>query len=177
ELGDSASAVDRLARLVVPELADWCTVYVPREDGKLGPIAVGHSDPALAAAAFEMLRQHPLEPDLCWGIPKVWRTGCFEIIADITDDLLIAAAQDPEHLATMRAAGMVSHLAVPLTVHGNVIGCLGLGNTTSGRRFSAEDVALAEEVAVRVALEIERVRLDREMRLARAEAEAASRAK
>ncbi len=177
DLGDSASAVDRLARLVVPELADWCVVYVPREDGKIGAIAVGHSDPALAAAAFEVLRQHPVEPDLSWGIPKVLRTGRSEIISDVTDDLLIAAAQDPAHLATMRAAGMVSHLTVPLTVHGSVIGCLGLCNTTSGRRFTVEDVVLAEEVAVRAALEIERVRLYQEMHLARVEAEAASRAK
>jgi PAS domain S-box-containing protein len=176
-LDDSVSAVDRLARIVVPELADWCTVYVPREDGKIGAIAIGHTDPALAEAGLELLRQHPLEPDLSWGIPKVLRTGRSEIIADLTDDLLFEAAQDPEHLAAMRAAGMVSHLAVPLIVRGNVIGCLGLTNTTSGRRFSADDLALAEEVAVRAALEIERTRLYQEMCLARAEAEAASRAK
>jgi PAS domain S-box-containing protein len=177
DLGGSGSAVDRLTRSVVPELADWCTVYVPREDGKIGAIAVGHVDPARAEAAFEMQRKHPLEPDLSWGIPEVLRTGRSEIIADITDALLSAVAQDLEHLEAMRAYGMVSHLTVPLTVHGNVIGCLGLTNTTSGRRFSAEDLALAEEVAVRAALEIERVRLYQEMRRARADAEAASRAK
>jgi PAS domain S-box-containing protein len=176
DLDDPVSAVDRLARLVVPELADWCTVYVPREDGKVGAIAVGHSDPAMAAAGFEMLRQHPLDPELSWGIPKVLRTGCSEI-TDITDDLLIEASQGNEHLAALRASGMISHLAVPLTVHGTIIGCLGLTNTTSGRRFGTEDLALAEEVAVRAALAIERARLYQEMRRARAEAEAASRAK
>jgi signal transduction histidine kinase/CheY-like chemotaxis protein len=177
DLGDSGSAIDRLTRVVVPELADWCTVYVPREDGKIGAIAVGHVDPALAEAGFELLQRRPLDPDLPWGIPLVLRTGRSEVMPEITDAMLIAAAQDAEHLETMRAAGMVSHLAVPLAVHGNVIGCLGLTNTTSGRRFSAEDLALAEEVAIRAALEIERVRLYEEMRCARAEAEAASRAK
>jgi PAS domain S-box-containing protein len=177
DLGGSGSAVDRLVRSVVPELADWCTVYVPREDGKIGAIAVGHVDPALAEAALEMQRRHPVEPDQPWGISAVLRTGRSENIADITDAMLIATAQDSEHLEAMRAYRMVSHLAVPLIVHGNVIGCLGLTNTTSGRRFSAEDLALAEEVAVRAALEIERVRLYQEMRGARAEAEAANRAK
>lgn len=177
ELGNPSAAIERLTQLVVPTLADWCTVYVTRDDGSIYAMAVGHSDPAKAKAGLAMLRQHPLAVDLDWGIPKVIRTGRSEIIPDISDALLVAASQSAPHLESMRSAGMVSHLAVPLIARGNVIGCLGLTNTESGRRFATEDLGLAEEVAVRAALTIERARLYQDMTRARAEAEAANRAK
>ena len=177
ELDDATAAIERLTRLVVPGLADWCAVYVTREGGAIDALAVGHADPLKAAAGLAMLHQHPVSPDSDWGIAKVIRTGQSEIIPDIDDALLVAVAQGAPHLQMMRSAGMVSHLAVPLTARGHVIGCLGLTTTDSGRRFSAEDLALAEEVAFRAALTIERARLYSEMRRARADAEAASRAK
>lgn len=177
ELDDSTAAIERLSRLVVPELADWCVVYGLRDDGTLEPLAVGHADPQRAQQAIELLRQQPMHPNVDWGVPKAVRTGRSELTVDVHDALLAAASNDAQHLERMRAAGMRSHIAVPLIAHGKVLGALGLTTAESGRRFSADDVVLAEEVAVRAALTIERARLYQEMKSARAEAEAASRSK
>ncbi|HEV8642785.1 MAG TPA: GAF domain-containing protein [Methylomirabilota bacterium] len=69
--------------------------------------------------------------------------------------------------------GVRSLLGVPLLIEGRMIGVLHVG-TLRPRRFTADEVALLQLVADRVALALDRARLEREAR-ARAEAEAANR--
>jgi PAS domain S-box-containing protein len=98
----------------------------------------------------------------------------------------IAAEGRPVVIADVEQADVVSPLfrekhvrsllGVPLTVHRRVVGVLHVG-TRRPRTFTAADVDLLQLVADRVALAIEHTRLYDAERLARAEAEAASRAK
>ena len=177
ELQGTASMVQRLARLVVPELADWCTVYVPKSDGSIEPVALAHVDPDKVSAASELLLRFPISTDPTWGIAKVLRSGESELNSEITAELLGSVARTPEQLQALLRAGMRSQIAVPLKVHGKVIGCLSLVHAESGRRFTASDLALVEELGVRAALTLEQARLYQEMQAARAESEAANRSK
>jgi PAS domain S-box-containing protein len=88
------------------------------------------------------------------------------------DDLDQAEVLNP----LLRRKGIRSLLGVPLLVQGRVIGVMHVGKFTP-YRFTEDDTRLLQLVADRVALAIDNARLFEEERVARREAEAASRAK
>src|SRR6478672_1188947 len=78
-----------VARLAVPTLADWCAVQIV-EEGRLHHVAVAHTDPAKVALAAELSERYPADPEAPAGAPNVARTGVSELIAEITDEMLVA---------------------------------------------------------------------------------------
>ena len=52
-----------VARLAVPEVADWCTIDVIRPDGELVRVALEHADPDLLARSRELDERYPVDPD------------------------------------------------------------------------------------------------------------------
>src|SRR5919107_2152730 len=55
---DYETELERIARLAVPALADWCVVDLLVEDGRLHRLAVVHRDPAKAEMALELKRRY-----------------------------------------------------------------------------------------------------------------------
>jgi PAS domain S-box-containing protein len=92
-------------------------------------------------------------------------------MAEIPDELLVAAARDAEHLDVIHKLGLRSYICVPLTARGRVLGALSLVNAESGRLFAPDDVALAEDLARRAALALDNARLFSEAEAARAQAQ------
>ena len=169
--------LQRLTELLVPSLADWCAVYLPAPGGRIELAALANEDSTKVQSLHDILERLPVNPALQTGIPAVLRTGVSELTADVTEEMLRRVARGPEHLAALLAAGVCSHLDVALRGHGEVIGVLGLTHTQPGRRFTPDDVALAEQVSVRAGLLLEHARLFADAGRARIEAEAASRSK
>ena len=155
---DYRTTLANVARLAVPALADWCAVSI-LDDGVLRPLAVAHVDPAKVALAEDLERRSPPDPDATTGGPNVVRTGVSELYPEITDELLVAAARDPEHLALCRELQLHSALIVPLISQTRVLGTLTMISAESGRRYGAEDLALAEDVARRAAVAIDHAAL------------------
>jgi hypothetical protein len=110
---DSEHTLAALARLVVPRLADFCSVYVAEPDGRLRHLVVAHADPARGEWARELGRKYPPDPDAPYGIPAVVRSGEPEFIPELTDEMVAGAAHDPEHLALLRGLGLRSVMIVP----------------------------------------------------------------
>jgi signal transduction histidine kinase len=76
---------------------------------------------------------------------------------DVDAQRLAAVARDAEHLARLRVMGSTSAIVVPLASHGRTLGSLALVATRhSARRYTAEDLAVASELARRVAANLER---------------------
>ena len=68
--------------------------------------------------------------------------------------------QSPEQLAVLRELGLCSALAVPLRLGGETIAVMSFATTkTTGRRYTRDDLALAEELARRAVALLERARL------------------
>lgn len=161
---DYQETLRRLARLAVPELADWCVVYVI-EDGELRRLQSAHADPAkdallaeLQAYAMDRSRPHPVFP--------VVETGESELIEEFPASLMAAVAQDDHHLEILRAVGMGSVIMVPLTARDRTLGAIALVNEPGGRRFWPADLAFAEDVGRRAALAVDNARLYRQARAA-----------
>jgi len=156
---DYEETLQHVARLAVPTLADWCAVDLIDARGNIVPVAVAHVDPEQVELARELRRRYPIDPDQTFGVPEVLRTGCTELIADISDDLLRAATHDEEHYELARQAGMRSALLVPLEASGRVIGVLSLVLSGEARRFTPWDVALVEELGRRAGAAVHNARL------------------
>jgi PAS domain S-box-containing protein len=149
----------RLAALIVPRMADWCSVAL-LEHETLRPLAVTHVDPAKVNLARELQEKYPPDPGQTNGAYQVIRTRRSELHSNITDDLLIKGARSPEHLQAVRALGLRSAMVVPIAARGEA----GLGAITfvwaeSDRRYDQVDLALAEELGRRAALAIDNARL------------------
>jgi serine phosphatase RsbU (regulator of sigma subunit) len=89
------------------------------------------------------------------------RSGQSEFYPDITDEMIVAAARDAEHLRLMREIGFVSLIFVPLVTRGRTLGVITLVSAESGRRYREADMELAEELAVHAALAVDNARLYR----------------
>ncbi|MEO8563905.1 MAG: PAS domain S-box protein [bacterium] len=174
---DYEHTLAELARLVVPELADWCTVDVVTEDGPPRQLAVAHTDPEKVRWAKLLAERYPPNPNATTGSPNVIRTGLPEFYPDIPDELLVAGAIDDEHLRILRELGLRSAMSVPLVAHGHVLGSLTLIAAESGRRYRDADLELAMELARRAAIAMDNARLHRAELKARVAAERANQAK
>jgi len=94
----------------------------------------------------------------------------------VTDDMLVASAQDDAHLAALRALGVTSLIVAPLLARGRSIGALSM--CTSGeRRFEELDHQLARELGALAGLAIDNARRFEAERRARERAESAEAAK
>ena len=156
---DLPDTLQRVADLCVPDLADWCSVSIPGEHNDLVTVAVAHTDPekvALARRIAERNRTSLSEPD---GAAAVFRDRTPQLTDPITDEMLVGAALDQEHLETLRALNMHAALIVPMLSRGASVGVLALVSAESGRRFDDADVTLACELARRAGAAVENARL------------------
>lgn len=161
------------ASLAVQHLADWCAVDL-LEDGWLVNVAVAHVDPGRVALATELQRRYPPDAGAATGPANVVRTGTSELYEQIADEMLVAGARDAEHLEIMRSLGLYSAMVVPLGSGEQVLGAITLVSAESGRRYGAEDLAFAEELARRASLAIDNARLHALEREARRQAQRAN---
>jgi PAS domain S-box-containing protein len=150
-----------VARLSIPEFADWSIVDVV-EGGDLRRVEVAHRDPARVELA-ERLRRLPPPP----GDPaREWLlAGRSLLLADYTEEVAIAHRWSSAMRAIAREVGTRSLLIVPLVVHENVLGVATFVMTSdSGRRYAEEDLVLAQELAHRAAAVVENARLHQELK-------------
>jgi PAS domain S-box-containing protein len=159
---DYEATLARLARLVVPRLADWCSIDMLTEERQLRRLAVEHSDPAKVRLARELERRYPPSLSDAEGVAKVLRTGEPEIYPNVPEELLALVARDSEHLKILRGLGLRSALVVPLAAQGRTMGAITLVSSESGRHYSRADLPFVEDLAHRAALAIENARLFRE---------------
>ena len=160
---DYEATLANVARLAVPTLADWCAVQV-LQDGHLRTLAVAHIDPAKVELARRLQERYPVDMAAKNGAPHVLRTGASELIAEITDDMLVAGSRDEEHLRAARELGLRSALIVPLKVGARTIGTITLIYAESDRRYDEGDVEFAEDLAHRAAMAMDNSELHTQTR-------------
>jgi PAS domain S-box-containing protein len=156
---DYQTTLRNVARLAVPEIADWCSVDLVDEAGVRDQLAVAHRDPAKLELAERLRRREASQLDPNEGLGRVLRTGQPALYSEISDELLARATVDPEQLRLLREVGMHSALIVPLRVGPRVFGAMTLVNSESGHAFGQEDVAFAQQIADRAAVAVENARL------------------
>jgi PAS domain S-box-containing protein len=159
---DYETTLASVARLAVPELADWCVIDVLGADGSVRRVAAVCADPAKEALADELRHSYPARPDRDEGTAKVLRTGRSELVTEVDDAWLDEMAPDARQLEILGGLELRSNILVPLVARGRTLGVLTLATAESGRRYGEPELRLAEELAARAALAVDNARLFRE---------------
>jgi signal transduction histidine kinase/CheY-like chemotaxis protein len=165
---DTCTTLAQLARLAVPEVADLCVVDVLEDEGTYRQVGAAHVDAAKegmirSLAPRERTRHHPFAAMFAAGEPV--------LLSEVPESFIREVAGRGEAMqAVVGAIAARSAMVVPLRAGDRPIGGITLVSAESGRRFDAEDLALAQELATRAALAVENARLF-------AQAQAATRAR
>ena len=153
---DSESMLTEVAKLVISNIADWCSIDRV-QDGQLRRTKVIHSDPAKAAIC-EAMERYPvhLRQNIVSAVVQSQRAL---LVSDVTPAYLETLAQSAEHLQLLRGLDPSSFIIVPLVARGQSLGTLAFGASHGSRRYGDSDVRLAEELASRAALALDNARL------------------
>jgi PAS domain S-box-containing protein len=168
---DYEATLQSLARLAVPEIADWCAVHVVEPDGAIRAMAIAHADPATEARGRQVARRYPPRTTARYGVPAVIRTGRPLLRPELSADVLAAFGRTPEERAIVQELAPRSVMIVPLVARGRTLGTITFLTTGAERRYGEQDLRLAEDLATRAALAIDNARLYADAEDRRREAE------
>nr|WP_255217392.1 ATP-binding protein [Myxococcus sp. AM010] len=156
---DPNQTVAELTRIMVPEVADACVLYLMTAGGDLWPRAVAHAVPEKEAWLWDAARRFPPLRESQGGIWQVLRTGRSELTSDVSPEALSEGLEGPEHVSLMEKVGVRSYLGVPLRVGQQTRGVFVLLTSAPERRLTMTDQVLVEEVVGRAALALDNARL------------------
>jgi GAF domain-containing protein len=159
---DFEQTLQRVARLAVPWLADWCAVDLPGEHGEIQQVALAHVDPTKVAMAEEFRRRYPPNPDDERGVAGVLRGGPAELYPEVPEELIERSIEDPEQLRMIKSVGIRAVMIVPMRVGEETLGAITLVSADSGRTFDDDDFAFAQDIALRAGSAVQNARLYRE---------------
>ena len=147
-----------VTRLVVPTLADYCSVDLIQPSGEIRRVSTTHVDPAKEEMLRRMWTEYPYRPGDS-GVPAVMASGEIFLTPKIDPADVSRFARSAEHKAMLEALGPRSYLSVPMSSRGQVFGALSLVYSDSGRVYGSAEVVAAEQIAKRAATAIENARL------------------
>jgi two-component system phosphate regulon sensor histidine kinase PhoR len=145
------TALTRVAEFVVEEFADWCVIDIVDEAGELRRRAVARAEMAKAYGARgphddpEAEIRAAVESGGTWVLPELGEASSGERV-HVLGDLEARSA-----------------ICVPLWARRQPLGALTIARTERGPVYGADEVALAEDLAARIALALDRARLYREV--------------
>ncbi len=159
-------ALEQLAVHVVPAFADYCLAYIA-DEGSIQPLGFAHADPAKTPLVAALARASRASIEDHSGCGMVIRRGEPYLATQVSIPPVEVPGSDAPHYAALQALGTRSIMIVPLNARGRTLGALTLAATDdSGRRFGAEDLKMAIELARRAALLVDNARLYAEARSA-----------
>jgi PAS domain S-box-containing protein len=145
---DYKAAMERVTELVVREFGDWCLVDLAEEGAPLKRVAVARAE----LRNGETSGAPPQEPDD--AVRSVVATGTPQIVPALGER---SNGQKPgQFLAGIDPSTVI---CAPLRARQRSFGAITVARTAPGQPYSADDLALAEDIAGRIALAVDRARL------------------
>jgi signal transduction histidine kinase/FixJ family two-component response regulator len=149
------------ARVLLPEIADWCLLTVVEERPRRLLAVLCHTDPDREAVGRSYLEGHPLDLRAERGPAQVIRSA--EMDWTNLDSALVTNAPS-EDAAIAAQLGHGSGLCLPLVAQGTAMGALTLVRTSADRAFKPEYVGFAKELAARISMALHSAQLYRQAR-------------
>ncbi len=167
---DAEDAVARLARLAVPELADWCLVTLvgdePDHGSRRGLRDVGwwHTDPGLLPVVEAYARERiPALTDTSF-VARALGTGRPVVVErEATARIREVLLPGPSH-GLLERLSPESFAVVPLRGRGRTVGLLSLFNGPDRGPITAGALATVADIAARAGLALDNARLYRRQR-------------
>jgi PAS domain S-box-containing protein len=143
-------ALTRVAELIVADFADWCVIDVVDESNQLRRAAADRAE--LTAPNGARGPQDDPETE----VRAVFESGRTRVLPELGD----TSSGERVPFIGLEARSVI---CVPLWARKQPLGVLTLARTDRGPAYTADDVALAEDLGARVALALDRARLYREV--------------
>ena len=168
---DYTKTLNDLARLLVPEFADWCSFDEFDESGTMNRIVVSHADPQKVKLVYQLAEIYPADTTTEEGGYGVLSTRQPRIFNDITDELMRSLSRNDDHYRILKQLSIKAAILVPLLIRDKIFGIMSLVCSDSNRRFSEEDYIFTVELARRITLAVENTRIYRELQESNADLE------
>jgi PAS domain S-box-containing protein len=156
------AGLQSVARMAAAWLADLVVIDLTIPEGGLERAAIAHARPELSDLAEE-LRPFPSDPEAPY-VRRVLGDARAEVVGNLTEEMLRERLRDPRHLAIVRQLDVRSAMFVPLAARGRVLGVMVLAGGGDRPPFAPPDLAVAEDIARRVALALDGAGLLRDAR-------------
>jgi PAS domain S-box-containing protein len=152
---DAETMLNCVARLAVRQFADWCAIDLIDATVGVRTIAAAHADANMEPWLVELQRDHVPALDALEGRGKVLRTGQPEIVPSVSPEYLSANATDARHFKLLHNLAPRSIISVPLKNKERVGGAITFVSGKTQRRYDADDLIFATDLAARIAVAIE----------------------
>jgi PAS domain S-box-containing protein len=157
---DFTSTLRQVARLAVPQLADWCAIDVLGDDDQIQRVAVHHVSPQKQLTLEELYPRYRPSLEEPVGIGEVLRNGQARLYTDIGAEAVERYARDRDHLELLRELIGDSVIVAPmLGATKAAIGTITLGSGETPRRLARADLGLAVRLGRRIGTAVERARI------------------
>jgi PAS domain S-box-containing protein len=151
---DYRPGLERVLDLAVPRLADAVALALVEDGRRLRLVALRDADPAREAQVREQWERQPPTPERPVGLCHSAFTGGPDVAGDSAPALRPDGAR-----ANPGPAGYGLVLDVPLVVRGETIGALAVAIPVAHEPDTRDELALAEDLAHRLAMVIDSARL------------------
>lgn len=159
---DYEETLTNVVQFAVPRIADYASIALQGDDDTLTWACSAHRDPGKEGLIRRVRGYAPRTEDASSIMSRALRTGETQVIGRVDETVLSAVARDAAHLSMLRELELTSLMVLPLTACRRIHGGLLLAMTRdSRRRYTDRDVAIAKELARRVAFAVDHSRLFR----------------
>jgi PAS domain S-box-containing protein len=158
---DETMALTGVAQLIIPYLADGCVIHGMDAEGRFRRIAARHADPNKTAVLVDLEQHYPLEPQAPYSTRHVAQSREPAFHPQVTEECLVGAAPDPRQLTLVRELSIGSYMCLPLVARERTLGTLTLLRCNTGPVYTPADLALAQDLAQRMALALDNAQLYR----------------
>jgi signal transduction histidine kinase/FixJ family two-component response regulator len=160
---DYEATLQKAARLVVDEFAEWCLVDVVDREGRVRDVAVAHRDPRKEEVAKLLVRKLPQLASAPHGVARVLRTKEAELHTSTLDENPpLGHYLGADYPDALRELGARSYICVPLLVRDEAIGAITYVRSAQSPSYDADDLELGWELARRSATAIDNAMLYRQ---------------
>ncbi len=149
---DVRRTLGNLARVCVPDLADYCMIDAVDEDGGIRRVSAAHAQVRRERHLGHDTHHPPDADPALHPVIAVVRTGEPLLLPDCGDDVRERLERGGND--AVRKLGLRSLMIVPLTAQERVVGAITLATSESGRRYHPVDLVVARDLAHRAALAI-----------------------
>ena len=156
---DFETTLARVAGLAVPSLADCCVAHIFPGDEDEARSAISHIDPSKEELVRQLHSRYVPAPDEPHPLVKMIHSQTPVLVEDIDEASMAGIIRDEKHRVILRKLDFKSYMAVPLVARGRLFGAMTFAIAGGERRYSQQDVSLAEELARRAALALDNARL------------------
>ncbi|MCY7377714.1 MAG: GAF domain-containing protein [Gemmatimonadaceae bacterium] len=174
---DESATLIAMSQMALPYPGDWCIVDTLDAGQSMRRQAIIHPDPKMQAALDDLAGAWTPLADDRYGVGAALRSDDSWVLTEDTLVVLDNAVHPSAVRQVLAALETGPLLTMPLIVDGGLIGAVTFVAGRPKRELSEDDIALAEELASRSALALDRARMYGEAVALRSKAESASVAK